>query len=163
QKQIVHSIRTTAHLYRIGSRDYTMRAMRSLGFVIVGVLALAPLSAARKGPLSSQAAAGQTTYRTLDDRFEPPHVSSVQEWNARSAYLREHILASAGLLPMPEKTPLRPELFGEIKKPDYTVAKVYFESLPGFFVTGNLYRPLGDGPFPAVLSPHGHWAYGRLE
>jgi dienelactone hydrolase len=40
---------------------------------------------------------------------------------------------------------------------------VYFESLPGFFVTGNLYRPIGDGPFPAVLSPHGHWTYGRLE
>jgi hypothetical protein len=49
---------------------------------------------------------------------------------------------------------------------DYTVAKVYFESLPGFFVTGNLYRPAGPsakGPFPAILSPHGHWAYGRLE
>ena len=40
---------------------------------------------------------------------------------------------------------------------------MYFESLPGFFVTGNLYRPIGDGPFPAVLSPHGHWTYGRLE
>ena len=30
-------------------------------------------------------------------------------------------------------------------------------------MTGNLYRPIGDGPFPAVLSPHGHWTYGRLE
>src|SRR5260370_16481242 len=28
---------------------------------------------------------------------------------------------------------------------------------------GNLFKPLGAGPFPAVLSPHGHWAYGRLE
>ena len=46
---------------------------------------------------------------------------------------------------------------------DYGVSKVYFESLPGFFVTGNLYRPIGAGPFPAILSPHGHWAYGRLE
>jgi dienelactone hydrolase len=54
-------------------------------------------------------------------------------------------------------------VFGEVKQADYSVSKVYFESLPGFFVTGNLYRPAGDGPFPAVLSPHGHWAYGRLE
>jgi Acetyl xylan esterase (AXE1) len=43
------------------------------------------------------------------------------------------------------------------------VSKVYFESLPGFFVTGNLYVPSGPGPFPAVLLPHGHWSYGRLE
>ena len=43
------------------------------------------------------------------------------------------------------------------------MSKVYFESLPGFFVTGNLYRPVGEGPFPAVLSAHGHWTYGRLE
>ena len=43
------------------------------------------------------------------------------------------------------------------------MSKVYFESLPGFFVTGNLYRPVGQGPFPAVLSAHGHWTYGRLE
>ena len=114
-------------------------------------------------PSAARPPAAQTTYRTLDDRFPPPHFSSAQEWNARRAYLREHVLASAGLLPMPEKTPLHPEVFGEIRKSDYSVSKVYFESLPGFFVTGNLYRPLGDGPFPAVLSPHGHWAYGRLE
>ena len=54
-------------------------------------------------------------------------------------------------------------VFGEVTRTDYRVAKVYFESLPGFFVTGNLYRPIGNGPFPAVLSPHGHWTYGRLE
>ena len=68
-----------------------------------------------------------------------------------------------GLLPLPDKTPLAPVVFGEIAHDDYRVAKVYFESLPGFFVTGNLYRPIGAGPFPAILSPHGHWAYGRLE
>jgi dienelactone hydrolase len=64
---------------------------------------------------------------------------------------------------MPEKTPLNPSIFGDLKRSDYTVSKVYFESLPGFFVTGNLYRPNGAGPFPAILSPHGHWAHGRLE
>jgi hypothetical protein len=101
--------------------------------------------------------------RTHNDRLEPPRFTSAEVWAPRAQYLREHVLASAGLLPMPERTPLRPVVFDEITHPDYTVSKVYFESLPGFFVTGNLYRPIGDGPFPAVLSPHGHWTYGRLE
>jgi dienelactone hydrolase len=108
-------------------------------------------------------AAGQVAYRTLDDRFDPPAVTDAAQWERRAAYLRQHILTSAGLVPMPERNPLRAEIFGELKREGYTVSKVYFESLPGFFVTGNLYRPPGEGPFPAVLSPHGHWAYGRLE
>src|SRR3954466_4639825 len=110
-----------------------------------------------------QVPSGQSRYRTLDDRFAPPQFANADGWTARAAYLREHVLASAGLLPLPEKTPLYPSVFGEIRRADYTVSKVYFESLPGFYVTGNLYRPIGDGPFPAVLSPHGHWTYGRLE
>src|SRR5262245_34425615 len=64
---------------------------------------------------------------------------------------------------MPPRTPLNPAVFDEVRHPDYIVAKVHFESLPGFFVTGNLYRPVGGGPFPAVLSAHGHWTNGRLE
>ena len=108
-------------------------------------------------------AAQQTQYRTLDDNFPPPPQRTLEEWKVRAAYLREHILATAGLLPQPEKATLNPVIFGEVKRQDYIVSKVYFESLPGFLVTGNLYRPTGDGPFPAILSPHGHWTYGRLE
>ena len=102
-------------------------------------------------------------YRTLDDTVAAPQFTSLDEWNRRAAHIKELILESAGLLPMPDRTPLNASVFGEIRHPDYLVSKVYFESLPGFFVTGNLYRPVGDGPFPAILSPHGHWAYGRLE
>jgi hypothetical protein len=109
-------------------------------------------------PLAQHAA-----YRTLNDTFDPPKFTDSEQWRRRAVYLREHILASAGLMPLPERTRLAPEIFGEISHGDYTVAKVYFESLPGFFVTGNLYRPAGNGQFPAILSPHGHWAYGRLE
>ena len=107
--------------------------------------------------------ARQAPYRTLNDTFAPPTHASLDAWKVRAAYLREHILATAGLLPMPEKTPLKATVFGELKRTDYSVSKAYFESLPGFFVTGNVYRPVGAGPFPAILSPHGHWTYGRLE
>jgi hypothetical protein len=102
-------------------------------------------------------------FHTLDDRYPAPRPVSRSAWEARAAYLREHVLASAGLLPLPERCALRPVVFDESRQADYLVAKVYFESLPGFYVTGNLYRPPGNGPFPAVLSPHGHWTYGRLE
>ena len=109
-------------------------------------------------------AGGQSgQYRTLDDRFPAPAFASRAEWDLRAAYVREHIVASAGLLPLPDKAPLNPVVFDELKRDGYSVSKVYFESLPGFFVTGNLYRPAGEGPFPAVLSAHGHWTYGRFE
>ena len=47
-------------------------------------------------------------YRTLNDRFDPPRFTSAEAWAPRVRYIREHILASAGLMPMPERTPLRP-------------------------------------------------------
>ncbi len=65
---------------------------------------------------------------------------------------------------MPEKTPLNARMFGKIERDGYSVEKVYFQSYPGFYVGGNLYRPLGRGagPFPAILNTHGHWEHGRL-
>ncbi|MCS6861018.1 MAG: acetylxylan esterase [Abditibacteriales bacterium] len=86
-----------------------------------------------------------------------------EAWLRRAAALRQQILVSTGLYPMPEKTPLNAKVFGKIEREDYTVEKVYFESYPGFFVTGNLYRPKGKrGPFPGILNPHGHWGNGRF-
>ena len=64
---------------------------------------------------------------------------------------------------MPRRTPLNAVVHGRTERSDYSIEKVYFESLPGFFVTGSLYRPLGrSGPFAGVLSPHGHWNNGRF-
>ena len=51
---------------------------------------------------------------------------------------------------------------GEIKMDGYRVKNVYYQSRPGVYVTGNLYIPEGEGPFPAVVGMHGHWAQGRL-
>jgi cephalosporin-C deacetylase-like acetyl esterase len=65
---------------------------------------------------------------------------------------------------MPTPTPLNVVIHGRIAQGDYTVEKVYLESLPGFFVTGNLYRPVRRaGKLPGVLSPHGHFPGGRFQ
>jgi dienelactone hydrolase len=100
----------------------------------------------------------------MDTHFRMPVFATREAWLQKAAFLRKQILSSAGLLPMPEKTPLHAQVFGKLERGTYTIEKVLLETYPGFYLGGNLYRPLGkSGPFPAVVSPHGHWAYGRLE
>ncbi len=102
--------------------------------------------------------------RHLDLTYDFAGYARREEWQARAAQLKQQILVSAGLWPMPEKSPLKATIFGKVDRGDHTVEKVYFESYPGFYVTGNLYRPKNlTGKAPAVLCPHGHWTYGRLE
>jgi hypothetical protein len=86
------------------------------------------------------------------------------EWEERAAKVRRQILVSQGLWPLPTKTPLNPVIHGLMDMGDYTVEKAYFESMPGFFVTGSLYRPKKiSGKVPGALVPHGHWADGRFH
>jgi dienelactone hydrolase len=94
--------------------------------------------------------------------FTPPKTKV--EWEKRSERVRRQILVSQGLWPMPTKTPLNAVIHGKIDRGEYTVEKVYFESAPGFFVTGNLYRPKNvTGKAPGVLFAHGHWTNARLS
>jgi len=94
--------------------------------------------------------------------FTPPKTK--EEWNKRSEYVRRQMLVSLGLWPMPTKTPLSAVIHGKIDLPEYTIEKVYFESVPGFFVTGNLYRPKNvSGKVPGVMFAHGHWQDARLS
>ncbi len=105
-----------------------------------------------------------TEIRHLDLTYTFAGYRAQEEWLDRAARLKKQILVSAGLWPAPAKTHLQPTIFGKVDRGDHTVEKVYFESYPGFYVTGNLYRPKNvSGKIPAVLCPHGHWTYGRLE
>ena len=102
--------------------------------------------------------------RHLDATYEMTEYSSAAEWLAHADYLRQQILWSAGLDPMPQRTPLRPQVSGRLERDGYTIENVLIETAPGFFLGGNLYRPAGSAASrPAVLLSHGHWAYGRLE
>jgi len=94
--------------------------------------------------------------------------SNLAEWKYRAKGIREGILRGAELYPLPKKCPLNPIIHSKRQYDGYTVENVGFESLPGVFVTGSLYRPReGKTPFAAVLCPHGHWGdpndYGRFR
>ena len=94
--------------------------------------------------------------------FNPPE--SLEQWEQRKEYVRRQILVAAGLWPMPTKTPLNAVVHGKIDCDGYTVEKVYLESAPGFFVTGNLYRPKNtQGKVPGVMFAHGHRKDARFH
>ncbi|MGI8601669.1 MAG: acetylxylan esterase [Verrucomicrobiales bacterium] len=107
--------------------------------------------------------------KDLDGYFpwEPP--ATKEAWDKRAGELRDQLKVALSLVPEPTRTPLNPVIHGKIEKDEYTVEKVFFESLPGFFVTGNLYRPKpgagaagANGKRAGVLCPHGHWNDGRF-
>lgn len=102
--------------------------------------------------------------RDLNKSYFPfTPVKDKAAWDTRRDEIQKRVLVSSGLWPMPEKTPLNAVVHGRIERDDYTVEKVFFESLPGHFVTGNLYLPKNHGDkIPAVICPHGHWPNGRF-
>ncbi|MEJ2702820.1 MAG: acetylxylan esterase [Sedimentisphaerales bacterium] len=90
--------------------------------------------------------------------------STLGQWQARAERIREGILCGAELFPLPKKSDLKPIIRNKREYDGYTVENAAFESLPGVFVTGNLYRPRGmKGPFAGILCPHGHWNDGRFR
>ncbi len=94
--------------------------------------------------------------------FKAPATAS--DWEKRAKVVREQLLVTMGLWPPPPKTPLNPRVFGKIERDGYTIEKVVLETLPGFLLSGNLYRPIGKtGRRPAILSPHGHAKEGRIN
>jgi uncharacterized protein len=108
---------------------------------------------------------GKKELRKLESLY-----SSKEQWETRKRKLRTDILRGMNLYPLPSKTPLNPVFRSKRVYDGYSVENVSFESIPGYFVSGNLYRPLDETKkHPAILCPHGHFegdslgAWGRFR
>jgi dienelactone hydrolase len=84
------------------------------------------------------------------------------DWEGARHKQRGRLLEMLGLDPMPEKTPLKPVITGTVEHEEFVVENLHFQSRPGLYVTGNLYRPKNtDGKkLPAILYVCGH---GRVK
>ncbi|MGV3530959.1 MAG: acetylxylan esterase, partial [Chthoniobacteraceae bacterium] len=137
--------------------------MRLPSLLVLATLALALSPAVLAEPASSPTDPRLAPPKDLDGYFPFTPPRNLEEWKPRADEVRMRIRVSQGLWPEPPRTPLKANIYGRIEQEDYTVEKVTFESMPGFYVTGSLFRPKGKpGPHPAVLCPHGHWPDGRL-
>ena len=80
---------------------------------------------------------------------------SVQDWKDRQQHVRQTFDRILGAFP--EKTPLNAVVTDVMEREDVTVDKVYFESLPGYVVTGAFFRPSGaSSKLPVLIYCSGH-------
>ncbi len=90
--------------------------------------------------------------------------NDLESWEARADIIRQGIIEGMQL----EKMPLIEGNFNPIirntrEMDGYIVENIAIESFPGFYVTGNLYRPAKKmDKYAAVLCPHGHMPDKRL-
>lgn len=86
-------------------------------------------------------------------------------WEERANKIKAQIEAGMQWEKRPEiKGNFHPIIRNKREMDGYSVENIAIESFPGFFITGNLYRPLqAKGKQAAILSPHGHWENGRMR
>jgi len=109
------------------------------------------------------------TYLTkiVDEQFDrrDKHLASLkskEDWDQRSATIRDSFVAWAG--PFPEKNPLNARITGTVRREGYVIQNVVFESRPNYFVSANLYLPSDmESPGPALLNVIGHAALGKAD
>ncbi|MGB6111557.1 MAG: acetylxylan esterase [Acidobacteriaceae bacterium] len=89
-------------------------------------------------------------------------INSVAKAEQRKSIVRAKLLRDIGGLPT-YRGPLKSRVTGEIHTDSYTIEKVTYQSLPGFYITANVYRPNHPGRYPAVLLQAGHTQEGKPE
>lgn len=85
------------------------------------------------------------------------NVRTLADWQALRSEIRRQLLDMLGLEPTPRRTPLNARTTGVIERATHRIEKIVFESMPGLYVTGNLYLPKRvEGKLPVVLYLSGH-------
>lgn len=84
--------------------------------------------------------------------------NDLESWETRAEKIRQNIVAGMQLEKMPAIEGNLNIIIHSTRKMDgYIVENIAIESFPGFYVTGNLYRPtFRKEKYAAILSPHGH-------
>jgi len=140
--------------------------LRSSIVFVVGLTLLAVVPISRGDDKAKPYEPADVRFGALKDYngyfpFTPPKTKGA--WEKRREEVRRQILVSQGIWPLPTKTPLNAVVHGRVERDDFTVDRVFFESVPGHFVCGSLFKPKKiEGKHPVILCPHGHWANGRF-
>jgi len=133
----------------------------SLSAFLATILLALPDCAFAQDPLSADSLLAK--YFTLETtRLEKAclhDIADLETWKNQRAEYHAQLMEMLGLNPFPEKTALNTKVTGLTEHDEFIVENVQFQSRPGLYVTGNLYRPKSssaDSKLPAILYVCGH-------
>ena len=127
----------------------------------IALLALVVLTAQAPRPSPFVSALDEIAQRQLKARASTiAGIKDTAAAQARNAAVRARVLSLLGGLPE-SGGPLNARVTKTTPRPGYVIEHVMFESLPGYVVTANLYRPERAGRHPAILMSMGHWDSGK--
>ena len=83
--------------------------------------------------------------------------TQLQSWKLRRDSITKQIKLGMELENLPSKPISQPVIHSKKIMDGYTVENIYFESIEGYYVAGNLYRPTNtQKSYAGILCPHGH-------
>lgn len=84
-------------------------------------------------------------------------IRSLDDWKSQRDEYRRELIDMLGLNPPPPRGDLRVTVTGKIEREEFTVENLHFQSMPGLYVTANLYVPKNlVKPAPTILYLNGH-------
>lgn len=84
-------------------------------------------------------------------------ITTLEEWNSRRDEYRRQLAEMFGLWPSPPRGDLHARTTRRTEFEEFVIENVEFQSLPGLYVTANLYLPRGqEKPVPGILYVCGH-------
>ncbi|MGQ8337916.1 acetylxylan esterase [Sunxiuqinia sp. A32] len=91
--------------------------------------------------------------------------NDLRSWEERANMIRQGIIDGLQIENMPSiSEEFDPVVTKTHQMDGYIIENIYIKSFPGFYITGNLYRPMEThGKHAAILCPHGHMQDKRLK
>lgn len=95
------------------------------------------------------------TARVNADTFT--NIKTLADWQRERVTAKQQLQEMLGLSPMPEKTDLKANITGRVEHEQFFVENLHYQSMPGLYVTANLYVPKNlTKKVPAILYVCGH-------
>ncbi|MGV3755409.1 MAG: alpha/beta hydrolase family protein [Verrucomicrobiota bacterium] len=85
------------------------------------------------------------------------NIKTLADWQRERVIAKQQLQEMLGLSPMPEKTDLKANITGRVEHEQFFVENLHYQSMPGLYVTANLYVPKNlTKKVPAILYVCGH-------